>query len=79
MGNKLEARDAMKDSGVPIIPGSEGPVKSAAEAVEIAEQIGVPVMIKAVAGGGGKGMRVVHDKADVESAVSVTMGEARSG
>jgi acetyl-CoA carboxylase biotin carboxylase subunit len=79
MGNKLEARSAMQDSGVPVIPGGEGAIDSPAEAVRVAKKIGMPVMIKAVAGGGGKGMRLVENESEVAKAVEVTMGEARSG
>ncbi len=78
MGNKLKARSAMSRSGVPIIPGSDGPVAGAGEAAAVATSIGFPVMIKAAAGGGGKGLRVVRDPNDVEKAVEITMREADS-
>ncbi|MDH3215101.1 MAG: acetyl-CoA carboxylase biotin carboxylase subunit [Candidatus Krumholzibacteria bacterium] len=78
MGNKLDARRTMSASGVTVIPGSEGPVASAPEAAGIAREVGLPVMIKAVAGGGGKGLRVVRDAADIDKAVDMTMGEAES-
>lgn len=61
MGLKQRAREVMKDHGVPILPGSEGVLKDADEGLEIAAQIGYPVIIKASAGGGGRGMRVVRD------------------
>ncbi|UOD35183.1 acetyl-CoA carboxylase biotin carboxylase subunit [Deferribacteraceae bacterium V6Fe1] len=61
MGNKSKAKDTMKSFGVPVVPGSDGPVKDSAEALQIAKEIGFPVMIKASAGGGGKGMRVAHN------------------
>ncbi|UCG52858.1 MAG: acetyl-CoA carboxylase biotin carboxylase subunit [Candidatus Latescibacterota bacterium] len=78
MGNKLEARDTMKASGVPVIPGGEDAISSAAKAAAVAREIGYPVMIKAAAGGGGKGMRVVDDESDFEATLQMTMGEAES-
>lgn len=61
MGNKSKAKSTMKAFGVPVVPGSDGPVNDSAEALQIAKQIGFPVMIKASAGGGGKGMRIAHN------------------
>jgi acetyl-CoA carboxylase biotin carboxylase subunit len=78
MGNKLEARAAMASSGVPVIPGSDGAITSTETAVATAREIGYPVMIKAAAGGGGKGMRVVHDEADFAKTLEMTTGEAEN-
>ena len=78
MGNKLLARSAMKQAGVPTIPGSDGPVHDAQEAARVAKQIGYPVLLKAAAGGGGKGMRIVADEKEFANALALTMGEARS-
>ena len=61
MGDKNTARETMRKAGVPITPGSDGLVTSEQDAVAIAKQIGYPVIIKATAGGGGKGMRVAHN------------------
>lgn len=61
MGHKAMAREIAKKAGVPVIPGSDGPIDSEKEAVRVAKQIGFPVIIKAVAGGGGKGMRLAHN------------------
>ena len=61
MGDKATARETVKAAGVPIIPGSDGPLASEKEALQTAEKIGFPVIIKAVAGGGGRGMRVAHN------------------
>lgn len=61
MGNKALARETAKKARVPIIPGSDGPVEEAREALEIAKSIGFPVIVKAVAGGGGRGMRTAHN------------------
>src|SRR5262249_52861690 len=59
MGDKARARRVMKKAGVPILPGSDGPVESEEKALKIAKEIGYPVIVKATAGGGGRGMRVV--------------------
>jgi len=84
MGLKQEARAALEEAGVPILPGSKGILKSVEEAIETAVQIGFPVMLKASAGGGGRGMRVVRDaeempnlmaQAQAEAAASFTSGD----
>ncbi|BAQ57006.1 acetyl-CoA carboxylase [Lactobacillus acetotolerans] len=77
MGNKANARSTMKKHGVPVIPGSDGPVKGLKEAKEVADKIGYPILLKAVAGGGGKGIREVDHAADLESAFLQTQEEAR--
>ena len=61
MGNKAEARKQMLEAGVPVVPGSEGSTTNGEEALKAAEKIGFPVMIKASSGGGGRGMRIIHD------------------
>ncbi len=61
MGDKAMARETVKKAGVPIIPGSDGPIENEKDAVKIAQKIGFPVIIKAVAGGGGRGMRIAHN------------------
>ena len=76
MGNKLEARARMQAAGVPIVPGSDGPVSDPKEAARIADKIGYPVLLKAAAGGGGKGMRVVKNAKEFETSLQLTMGEA---
>jgi len=77
MGNKLEARRLAERCGVPVLPGSE-PVRSAGEAVRKAEEIGFPVMLKAAAGGGGRGMKVAHDPRELEASFAAAAGEARA-
>ncbi len=67
MGDKSSARETMKACGVPTVPGSDGCIDTVEEARRFAESVGYPVLIKATAGGGGKGMREVHDPADLES------------
>ncbi|MEX0895024.1 MAG: acetyl-CoA carboxylase biotin carboxylase subunit [Balneolaceae bacterium] len=78
MGDKTEARRLMKQAGVPYPPGSEGAMKSIADAKELADEIGYPVLIKAAAGGGGKGMRIVYDKERFEAGVKAARSEAKN-
>ncbi|HZF67892.1 MAG TPA: acetyl-CoA carboxylase biotin carboxylase subunit [Gemmatirosa sp.] len=78
MGDKAAARKAMADVGVPIVPGTPGPVEDADEALTFAEQIGFPVIIKAAAGGGGKGMRVAKDVDDFARSFQLARSEALS-
>jgi acetyl-CoA carboxylase, biotin carboxylase subunit len=76
MGIKTLARDTMKAAGVPVVPGSEGAIADSVEACRIAAEIGLPVMIKAAAGGGGKGIRFVADLGDVADAFGAARREA---
>jgi acetyl-CoA carboxylase biotin carboxylase subunit len=76
MGDKASAKALMKNSGVPVIPGSEGVVASFEDARDVAEQVGYPVILKAVAGGGGKGMRVCRDVAELERGFHIASTEA---
>jgi acetyl-CoA carboxylase biotin carboxylase subunit len=76
MGDKARARDTARRSGVPILPGSEGVMTVEADALSLAHELGFPVIIKAVAGGGGKGMRVVMDEADFASSFMMAQSEA---
>src|SRR5271166_2114280 len=76
MGLKQHARTAMQECGVPILPGSEGILKSAEEALETAEKIGYPVMLKASAGGGGRGMRVVREASELPTLLAQAQQEA---
>src|SRR5436190_8871264 len=76
MGNKAVARDTAKKAGVPILPGSDGPVKSVEDAIEIARGIGFPVILKASAGGGGRGMRICPDETALQSAYETARSEA---
>ena len=79
MGDKISARRKMIEAGVPVVPGTEEPLKSAEEAVKVAKKIGFPVMLKASMGGGGKGMRLVHRVEDVVEAYNACKSEAMSG
>ncbi|MDZ5607462.1 acetyl-CoA carboxylase biotin carboxylase subunit [Bacillus pseudomycoides] len=76
MGTKDVARDTMKEAGVPIVPGSQGIIKNTEEAIELANQIGYPVIIKATAGGGGKGIRVARDEEALVKGIQITQQEA---
>lgn len=76
MGDKAKARETAKNAGVPILPGSDGPVKTFGEAAEVARVIGFPVILKAAAGGGGRGMRICAAEADLESAFETARSEA---
>jgi acetyl-CoA carboxylase biotin carboxylase subunit len=78
MGNKAEARQRMKAAGVPVIPGSDGPVRSEQEALDVARRIGFPLIVKASAGGGGRGMRLVHSRDDLRRALQAAQGEAEA-
>ena len=76
MGNKSAARALMQQHNVPVVPGSDGPLAEASDAVELAQSIGYPVLIKASAGGGGRGMRRVDDPADLERLFNEARAEA---
>ena len=76
MGIKDIARQTMEKAGVPIVPGSEGVIQSDQEALELAEEIGYPIIVKATAGGGGKGIRVVREEADLLKSIKITEQEA---
>ncbi len=77
MGDKNKARQTMKKAGLPVIPGSDKIVEDVAEARQVAQKIGYPVIIKAVAGGGGKGMRICRTAAQLEEQFPIAQGEAR--
>lgn len=78
MGDKATAKATMIASGVPVVPGSEGIVENAAEAKKIADSIGYPVILKATAGGGGRGMRIVHKSEDLKNNYEMCSNEAMS-
>lgn len=76
MGTKDVARDTMERAGVPIVPGSDGIIKDIEEGLAVANEIGYPVIIKATAGGGGKGIRVARDEAELKKGINMTQQEA---
>src|SRR5476651_837476 len=78
MGDKITAKQAVRDVGIPVVPGSDGAVTTEEEAMEAARRIGFPVLIKASAGGGGRGMKVALDEEGLAEAVSTARSEARA-
>jgi pyruvate carboxylase subunit A len=76
MGDKVEARQTMIDAGIPVVPGSDGSLKSLAEAVKLAKKIGYPVMLKATSGGGGRGIRRCNNEEDLRRAYERVVSEA---
>ena len=78
MGNKLAAKEAVKKYNIPMVPGEDNAIESPEEAAIIAKKIGFPILIKAAAGGGGKGMRVVYKKSEVVEQLKRAISEAKS-
>ncbi len=78
MGDKALAKETMRKAGVPVIPGSDGVIETLEEAREIANEIGYPIMLKAAAGGGGKGMRMVNNESELENAWQTARAEAEA-
>ena len=77
LGNKSKAKETMKKAGVPVVPGSEGLLSSKKQAIELAEQIKYPVMLKASAGGGGRGIRVAYNQKELEREYDLVRQEAK--
>ena len=77
LGNKSKAKETMKKAGVPVVPGSEGLIKSKEEAIELAEKIKYPVILKASAGGGGRGIRIAYSKEELEKSYDIVKQEAK--
>ncbi len=77
MGDKIAAKDTMRQLGVPVVPGSDGSVDSLEQAAPVAADIGYPVLVKATAGGGGRGMKVVHSEAELAEGLTAARTEAR--
>ncbi|MCL0107346.1 acetyl-CoA carboxylase biotin carboxylase subunit [Thermodesulfovibrionales bacterium] len=75
-GDKAKVKQLLKKQGIPVIPGSDGPVESEGMAMKIAKRIGFPIIIKASSGGGGRGMRIVNRKQDLPQALQMAQGEA---
>jgi acetyl-CoA carboxylase, biotin carboxylase subunit len=78
MGDKIEAKRTAKWLGIPVVPGSEGGVTTDSEALAIGRQIGFPVLVKAAAGGGGRGMKVAHSEGELSTALSTARSEAQA-
>src|SRR6478672_9313389 len=78
MGDKIQAKETAKKLGIPVVPGSGGAVTNNADAIKIARQIGFPVLVKAAAGGGGRGMKVARTEADLPMALSTARAESKA-
>ena len=78
LGNKVQARKLAKKAKVPVVPGSEGVIENESQAMKRADKIGYPVMIKAASGGGGRGMRLVHNDVSLRSAFNAAVAEAKA-
>jgi acetyl-CoA carboxylase biotin carboxylase subunit len=78
MGDKIEAKETAKRLGIPVVPGSDGAVTTEAQALKIAKEMGFPVLIKAAAGGGGRGMKVARTADDLATALSTARSEAKA-
>ncbi|MEQ8664324.1 MAG: acetyl-CoA carboxylase biotin carboxylase subunit [Rhodospirillales bacterium] len=78
MGDKIAAKTAVKEAGIPVVPGSDGGVADKTEALKLGAEIGYPVLIKAAAGGGGRGMKVAHDESQMAEAFATARGEAEA-
>jgi acetyl-CoA carboxylase biotin carboxylase subunit len=78
MGDKISAKQTVREAGIPVVPGSDGAITSEAEAIAAADEIGYPVLIKAAAGGGGRGMKVARDRDEVVEAYATARGEAKA-
>ena len=78
MGDKVQALEYVRELGIPTIPGSDGEVESQEKAIEVANRIGYPVIVKAAAGGGGRGMKVAHSESALRNALSVAQTEAKA-
>jgi len=78
MGNKIEAKETAKKLGMPLVPGSDGPISDLKQAKKVAKDIGYPVLVKAAAGGGGRGMKVAHVEDELEPALATARIEAKT-
>ncbi len=78
MGDKIEAKETAKKLGIPVVPGSDGAIRTDAEAFKVAETIGFPLLVKAASGGGGRGMKVAKTAADLSEALSTARAEAKA-
>jgi len=78
MGDKISAKQAVREAGIPVVPGSKGAITSEADAITAADEIGYPVLIKAAAGGGGRGMKVARNRDEVVEAYATARGEAKA-
>lgn len=78
MGDKIASKSKVKELGIPVVPGSDGEITDSTTALKVADHLGYPVLVKASAGGGGRGMQVVHEKSDLEASISRARAEAKA-
>ena len=78
MGNKIEAKKTVENFDLPVVPGSKGPVVNLLEAKELSNEIGFPIIIKAAAGGGGRGMKIVKSQDELQTLLSIASNEAKN-
>ena len=78
MGNKIEAKRTASRFGIPVVPGSDGPVSSEQEALAVADAVGFPVLVKAAGGGGGRGMKVAHTAEELATAIAIARSESKA-
>ncbi len=78
LGDKIQAKKTAKAAGLPLIPGSEGPIENVDDAIKTAEKIGTPLIVKAAAGGGGRGMRIIRNPVELEENIRIASAEALS-
>ena len=79
MGDKVTAKETMKKAGIPTVPGSDGLIESISDGKKLANKIGYPILVKAAAGGGGKGMRIVKSSKDLKESIASAEREAEGG
>ncbi|HHD11714.1 MAG TPA: ATP-grasp domain-containing protein, partial [Deltaproteobacteria bacterium] len=77
MGDKIRARKMMKKAGIPVLPGTDEPIKDVEEALKMAKKIGYPIMVKAAGGGGGRGLRVARNPEELKEAIAVAQKESK--
>jgi len=78
LGDKIQAKKTALDAGLPLVPGSDGPIENVDEAIKVAEKIGTPLIVKAAAGGGGRGMRIIRNQVELEENIRIASSEALS-
>lgn len=78
LGDKIRAKETARAAGIPLVPGSDGPVDNVDDAIKVAERIGTPLIVKAAAGGGGRGMRIIRNPVELEENIRIASAEAMS-
>ena len=78
LGDKIQAKETARSAGLPLVPGSDGPISNVDDAIKVAETIGTPLIVKAAAGGGGRGMRIIRNPVEIEENIRIASAEAKS-